>query len=148
MQTVCQAVSILKSIGVRATPARVLMLEVLHSSSRLFTAQELHADLPAGTADLATVYRFLALLVRKNLAREITGTDGVLYYEMACVHNPSHPHFECRTCGRIYCLPESLAEQWKPFPCSPQGHGIESVSVVFRGTCSECRKEIGTEVKE
>ncbi|HOV29349.1 MAG TPA: transcriptional repressor [Synergistales bacterium] len=148
MENACQAAKILKSIGARVTPARVLMLETLHSGCGLFTAQALHEDLPEGTADLATVYRFLALLVEKNLAREVTGTDGVLYYEMACSHNPSHPHFECRSCGRIYCLEGYLPEEWKHFPACPQGHGVESVSVVFRGTCSNCLGKLEKEAKE
>ena len=148
MEKLCEAASVLKSIGIRVTQARILMLEALHSGCGLLTAHALHGKLPGGTADLATVYRFLSLLVRENLAREITGTDGVLYYEMACPHNPSHPHFECRNCGRIYCLPAFQPEERMRFPAYPQGHGVESVSVVYRGMCSGCRATSEKEGKE
>ncbi len=147
METLCNAALLLKSNGMRVTPARVLLLEALHSGRGLFTAQELHGFLPAGSADLVTVYRFLALLVKARLAREVAGTDGVAYYEMACRHNPVHPHFECLGCGRILCLPVFLEEDSDRVYAYGEGHDIESVSVVFRGTCSECLAKAEKEEK-
>ena len=138
MEPLCDAAKVLKSCGVRVTPARVVLLEKLHSRRGPFTARELHSNLPAGSADLVTVYRFLALLVKTNLVREIAGTDGVAYYEMACVHNPVHPHFECLSCGRLFCLPLFREEDSDRVLGYGTGHCVESVSVVFRGTCADC----------
>ena len=138
MEPLCDAAKVLKSNGVRVTAARVVLLEALHSRKGLFTAQELHACLPAKGADLVTVYRFLALLVKENLVREVVGTDGVSYYEMACVHNPFHPHFECLACGRLSCLPIFGEEDTDRVFAYGAGHQVESVSVVFRGTCAKC----------
>ena len=138
METLCDATRVLKSNGVRVTPARVLLLEALHSRGGLITAQELHGFLPAGSADLVTVYRFLALLVTARLVREVAGTDGIAYYEMACSHNPVHPHFECLGCGRLICLPVFQQEDSERVYAYGEGHEVESVSVVFLGTCSEC----------
>lgn len=138
MEPLCDAAKVLKSSGVRVTPARVVLLEALHSRRGLFTAQELHASLPAKGADLVTVYRFLSLLVKANLVREVAGTDGVSYYEMACVHNPVHPHFECLACGRLSCLPVFGEEDSDRVFAYGAGHQVENVSVIFRGTCAEC----------
>jgi Fur family ferric uptake transcriptional regulator len=138
MESLCDAAKVLKSSGVRVTPARVVLLEALHSRRGLFTARELHASLSAKGPDLVTVYRFLALLVRAGLAREIAGTDGVAYYEMACIHNPVHPHFECLSCGRLFCLPLFREEDAARVLGYGTGHCVESVSIVFRGTCSDC----------
>ena len=138
MKPLCDAAEVLKANGVKVTPARVVLLEALHSREGLFTARELHRSLPGSGVDLVTVYRFLALLVKANLVREIAGTDGVSYYEMACVHNPVHPHFECLCCGRIQCLPLFREEDTGRVLAYGEGHQVETVSVVFRGTCADC----------
>lgn len=138
MEPLSDAAKVLKSNGVRVTPARVVLLEALHSRRGPFTAQELHANLLARSVDLVTVYRFLALVVKTGLAREIVGSDGVAYYEMACVHNPVHPHFECLSCGRLFCLPLFREEDADRVLAYGAGHRVESVSVVFRGTCASC----------
>lgn len=148
METLCDAAKVLKSSGVRATPARVVLLEALHSRRGLFTARELHANLPAKGPDLVTVYRFLALLVKVNLVREVAGTDGVSYYEMACSHNPVHPHFECLDCGRLFCLPLFREEDSDRVRAYGTGHRVECVSVVFRGTCAECLSKSAKEAKK
>ena len=138
MKPLCDAAEVLKANGVKVTPARVVLLEALHSREGLFTARELHRSLPGSGVDLVTVYRFLALLVKTSLVREIAGTDGVSYYEMACVHNPVHPHFECLCCGRIQCLPLFREEDTGRVLAYGEGHQVETVSVVFRGTCADC----------
>lgn len=148
MEPLCDAAHVLESSGLRVTAARVRLLEALHSAGGLMTAQELHSALPGKGADLVTVYRFLAQAVRVGLAREIAGNDGVSYYEMACVHNPVHPHFECLSCGRLLCLPDFSEEDAMRVLTYGKGHRVENVSVVFRGICGVCLERRAEEGKE
>ena len=46
MKSLCDAAEVLKANGVKVTPARVVLLEALHSREGLFTARELHGSLP------------------------------------------------------------------------------------------------------
>lgn len=138
MEKLCDAAAVLKSSGIRVTRAREALLEAMHSREGLFTARELHATLPGRKVDLVTVYRFLGLIKEAGLVREIAGSDGVANYEMACVHNPLHPHFACLRCGKISCLPLLSEEDSDRVRAYGAGHRVESVSVVFRGTCAEC----------
>lgn len=137
----CDPHKVLKDKGIRATSARLSLLEEVFRRDEAFSAADLHRA-TAGAVDLATVYRFLNLLVDKGVARSLPGALGERLFEKACVHNPVHPHFVCRRCGAVFCLEGlSLAEQEARLGLDDEGHFVEEIFLLLRGLCGDCREE-------
>ncbi|WP_024787396.1 MULTISPECIES: Fur family transcriptional regulator [unclassified Lebetimonas] len=101
------------------------------------SAKELQKNL---NVDKATVYRNIHSLLKKKIIREIKNSEGISFYEINCkIHNPIHPHFECKICKKIYCLnalkPEDVISLTKYTDFE-----IDSVEIKFKGICNECKK--------
>lgn len=135
----CKARSLLESKKIRITGKRVEVLEAIIQSEKPVDATYLH-DAAGGkeTLDLATVYRALKTLKEHNLIREVLNADGIQFYELACVHNPVHPHFRCTSCGAIECLPPLPLEQ--TIPLTNIGTGtVHEISLTLSGQCHQCK---------
>ncbi len=114
--------------------------EILEST-RPLSASELYERIVARVPlDLATVYRTLNLLRERRLVREITDANGTQYYEIACIHNPAHPHFKCLRCSRISCLP-ALEGGDAEFARVAGNCEIHEISITLSGICGNCREE-------
>ncbi len=104
----------------------------------ILSAKELQNNL---NVDKATIYRNLKNLLKKGIIREIKNNNGVGFYEINCkIHNPIHPHFECKICGKIYCLkalkPEDIISL-----SNYTNFKIEQINIKFEGICNECKKK-------
>lgn len=95
--------------GLRATAPRVAVLRLLHASTRPLSHSEVVDALGATDWDPATLYRNLLKLVEASLARVASRVGGVARYEARAEGDGPHvhPHFTCRTCGTVTCLPEA-----------------------------------------
>ena len=97
-----QAQKVFQHSGMRLTPQRRTILEVLDESETHLDAEALYHQ--AKTRDhnisLATVYRTLAALRQLGLIqqRHLTPDDQRGYYEIA---DQQHYHFTCLRCGRV-----------------------------------------------
>lgn len=87
----------------------------------------------------STVYRILQRLEDDGILHSFTGQDGRTWYALdnksSCSHSQqldTHPHFQCRDCGKTECLSISI-----PIPEVAE-HSIESVSLLLVGRCAEC----------
>lgn len=126
----------LRSKGLRATPQRISLLEVLKKATKPLTAEELHKKI---NADLVTVYRNLQNLVGAGIVQEARFKDAVVRYELSHGH---HHHVVCTSCGFIEelegCNTSPLENQAlhaaKKFSCINE-HALE-----FFGTCVSCAK--------
>ena len=114
-----------------------LQIALLLNEKGIMSAKELQKKLHV---DKATIYRNLKHLLKKQTIREIKNSDGVSFYEIDCkIHNPIHPHFECKICKKIYCLNPLKSEDvislvnYSPFE-------IEEIEIKFKGICNECKK--------
>jgi Fur family peroxide stress response transcriptional regulator len=122
----------LSSSGLRATPQRELVFDVLLRKRDHPTAEEVYArvraDLPS--ISLATVYNCLETLVQCNLVRAVNFERGPTRY---CPNLQPHAHFYDEKTGAAYDvdLPASLIEQVKRI--LPEGYDANSVEIVFRG---------------
>ncbi|QDU16191.1 Peroxide operon regulator [Gimesia maris] len=98
---------LLREYGVRATPARITVMQELRAA----TSPLSHADLadklvPLGF-DRATVFRNLNDLADAELILRAELGDHVWRFETFDPDRPAgekHPHFVCEGCGSITCL--------------------------------------------
>ncbi|MEM1218367.1 MAG: transcriptional repressor [Bacteroidota bacterium] len=86
----------------------------------------------------STVYRILERLENEGIIHSFRGNDGLTWYAKCADcssghHHDRHPHFQCRECGKVECLPVSIA-----IP-SIEKHTIESAQILLTGQCAECQ---------
>ena len=125
----------LREHGLRVTLPRLAVLECLAASKSHPTAEEVSAAVNRAvpTASRASVYNVLHSLRDAGLVEELVFDDAVARYD---ANLDRHHHFVCSRCRRVldvaWNAPARLGE-------SPEGHVVESVSVVFRGVCRDCQ---------
>jgi len=127
--------------GLRATPVRLAVLEILRESSRAFKAQEILAIIRSRRrVNKVTVYRILEDFARRGVIRRLSLEGRVNHFELACEHRPPHPHFQCRSCREIQCLePVPLSRMWAELQ-GPVGNQAEEIDIRVAGLCHKCRE--------
>jgi len=139
----CDSNTLLKSRKIKITAQRLEILNLIIQNNHPFTANELHYKIKTESGiDLATVYRFINLLVKSRIIREVANSGGFQYYELACEHHPLHPHFICENCKNISCL-----KNFNPLDAVNLGaytgsNSVRSISLNFTGVCGKCQNII------
>jgi len=123
--------------GLRATPSRLAVLEILRASETPMSHGEVADRLTAHAWDRATIYRNLTDLAVAGLLRRTDVGDHVWRFEAVTEdHDAQHPHFVCTECGTIECLPEiELAVRRAKAPRAVRQRRVE---VHVRGLCDVC----------
>lgn len=136
------AESVLTHAGLRRTPVRCAVLDLLAKAPGPLGVLEILAKLPAGT-DEVTVYRTLNTFTKKKLVHRIQADDRSWRYAlgdsaMAVPHR--HPHFVCDNCRTVECL--TTAEIPTQLPQSmgvARGYQVSYPEVVLHGRCPKCK---------
>lgn len=92
----------LRTLGLKATPGRLALLQTLAESSIYLSAEEVWSKLkerPRG-AGLPTVYRNLEELAEAGILSKVLHPDRKLYYYL-CQNRMHHHHFVCLSCHRV-----------------------------------------------
>lgn len=130
----------LRGAGLRATPARVAVLGVLHDGGAPLTHGEVADRLDGRGWDRATIFRNLVALVEAGFVRRTDVGDHVWRFEPVADHGHArheHAHFLCTGCGEVTCMPE-LELKLPRGGQVPQSVRTRSVEVQLRGLCDEC----------
>ena len=134
--------AMLRRAGLRLTPARLAVLEVLSGGRDSMDVTQVHAKLSFHT-DVVTVYRTLNTLVKKGLAHRVRGPERSRRYAAGDPLDASrhqHPHFVCATCGKVECLdrvavPADLVRTLR----LGRGYTVSYAEVILHGVCPGCR---------
>jgi len=128
--TTVRARQILEHRGIRPTSQRVKVAEILLTSPRHLTAEQILVALREATGHVskATVYNTLNLFVEQGLAREIHADPERCVYDSTMA---PHHHFQNADTGEMTDIrPDDLS--FARLPPLPPGTEIESVDVVIR----------------
>jgi len=124
--------------GLRATPQREVVYDVLLKKRNHPTADEVFARVKAErpTISLATVYNCLETLVQCDLVRAVNFERGPTRY---CPNLRPHAHFHDEQSGKTHDidLPPALLE--KVNSILPPGYEAKSVEIIFRGKARHAR---------
>lgn len=129
--------------GLRLTPRRRLVLEVLQESDEHLDAEMVYAR--AREKDprisLATVYRTLALFKLLGLVEEHQFGESHRHFET--IQSNPHYHFTCVECGQVIEFSAPELETLARRLCEKEGHYPEQIKVELSGVCGACqaRKE-------
>lgn len=128
----------LRAAGLRATAARMQVLDAVDAAAHPLTHAELAALPGLAGLDEITLYRTLTTLGEAGLVHRVIGLDGV----WRCAPQPSgpggcpgnHPHFLCTGCRRMSCL----VDQPLPRVAVPPGAIVHGRQFVAHGLCAAC----------
>ena len=129
---------ILKGSGLRATPGRARLLDVLACERVPRTVEELRRKLD-GRMNEVTLYRALEALAEKGIVERSDLRHGHAHYELAA-GRPHHHHAVCRSCGMI-------EDVEIPHPKEPAKEAervargfarIDAYALEFFGLCNRC----------
>jgi Fur family ferric uptake transcriptional regulator len=130
--------TVLRGRGLRATPSRVAVLELLQNARHPISHAEVSEQLAGQAWDPATLYRNLVDLAEAGLVRRSDVGDRVWRFELVGGdHDLSkHPHFVCTECGTVECLPP--IELVLPRTKTPKSVKQRRIEVQVRGLCDAC----------
>ena len=129
----------LKAKNIKPTAMRELVLQVLTDQKTAISLPQLENKFDK--ADKATLYRTLKTFEENKLIHSIDDGTGSVKYALChetCECHPEdlHVHFLCTKCEKTYCLNEISI----PNINLPVDFMLESVNMVVKGICSNCKK--------
>ncbi|MCF6249189.1 MAG: transcriptional repressor [Desulfobacula sp.] len=139
----CNYNQLLSSANLDATEKRLRVLEIIGNNTYPLSASDIHDTLDRHKPiNRVTVYRILDLLVKNKVVDRIsTGGRSACYGLAPNDHHKAHPHFYCKSCGRMDCLgPETVAVEFNKFKNIFPGR-IDKVEMRLDGICKNCLKK-------
>jgi len=140
---------ILKSLNLKITPKRLVLLDILMNESLYLSPEEIWTKMKKQfeTIGLPTVYRNLEELSERDVISKVTHPNRQLYYYF-CANRDHHHHFVCLSCRKVedinFC---ALNELQKEVKMRLNGKVISHILQV-NGYCRNClnKKEGGNEI--
>lgn len=139
---VAKAETLCRERGVRLTPQRKTVLELLCNSDKPLSAYEILDLMRETTKNPAppTVYRALDFLLEQGLAHKLES----LHAFVGCSH-PEHPHSSqfliCTDCGEVNEMENTAIEQSLASAEEATGFKTKRPVIELLGTCASCSKK-------
>ncbi len=127
--------------GLRHSKQREHVLEVLFSSGRHLTAEELYNLVKNKYPEIgqATVYRALKLFCQAGICRAVKLEEGPDRYETVVGHE-HHDHLICLECGNFEEVISSRIEKLQEKLAEKNGYELKHHRLVLYGICPDCQK--------
>ena len=125
----------LKKFGLRATPQRMAIMELLEGNTSHPSVEEIYQVLKPKYPSLsaATVYNTLEALAKVGEIQEISIDPQRRRFDP----NPRpHCHFLCNQCHKVFDLDIALEDI--PVPTHMGGFNINNFSLYLYGECEHC----------
>lgn len=131
----------LREAGLRVTPQRTLVLEILEQGTHL-DAMAIHrrAEKAQRGLSLATVYRALAALTEAGLVeqRYLDSDHSREYFET--VRGPEHHHMTCLGCGRVIEFETRRIRQLRSELEAARRWALQRTCLCIEGYCPSCQE--------
>lgn len=128
---------ILRTAGLRSTPARISVLQLLRTAHTPQTHADVADQLVPLGFDKTTVFRNLTDMADAGIVRRTELGDHVWRFEYrdADSHQDGHPHFVCIDCGGVTCLGDLEFTQSSRQRSDEIGRITE---ILLKGHCTAC----------
>jgi Fur family transcriptional regulator, ferric uptake regulator len=129
---------VLRGSGLRATPARLAVIDVLRSTYGHVTVAEVIQALATLGAkfDQSTVYRVLSDLGGVGLVAESRLSPGDTVFEW--INQSNHHHLQCTSCGRTLPLDDELVQKFIDRVHERHGFHVNATHLVLSGIEHDC----------
>jgi len=128
----------LKKKGLKLTPQRMLIVDIIHQAEGHLTAEEIirHVQARMPGVNKSTVYRTLELLVKAGCVYRSGIGDDFIYHHADEGH---HHHLVCTICGKTINCDENLFSPLRQILQEKFSFYADFNHMVMSGTCRECR---------
>lgn len=135
-----EALTTLKSSGVRITPQRHAILEHLIDSMSHPTADEIYKALENKFPNMsvATVYNNLRVFKSAGLIKELTYGDSSSRFDYVTT---DHYHIICNSCGKIVDFSYPGLDEVEHLAEDITGFKVGEHRMEIYGTCPDCQKK-------
>ncbi|PKR76973.1 transcriptional repressor [Halalkalibacillus sediminis] len=139
-QRLQEALTTLKSSGVRITPQRHAVLEYLMETMNHPTADDIYKALEGKFPNMsvATVYNNLRVFLDIGLVRELTYGDASSRFDC---NTAEHYHIICDSCGKIVDFHYPSLDEVEQLAEQVTGFNVSRHRMEVYGTCEDCQKE-------
>lgn len=128
----------LRDFGLKATPARLELLDVLKHAGGPLTVRQILAKIKGVLPDQVTLYRNMETLSYSGAVKVMRFTGRSSYYEIAGTH---HHHLVCESCGKITELPGCRAARLEVEKVKNAGFAsVKRHNLEYIGLCKKCAK--------
>lgn len=128
----------LKEKGLKLTPQRRLIVDIIHDTSEHLTAEGIIGIVQGRMPGInkSTVYRTLELLEETGCVYKSEAEDHFIYHHDEEGH---HHHLVCVRCGRTVDCNETLFVQVEESIRSEYGYKVDFKHMVIHGLCEQCQ---------
>ena len=138
-QHATESKSQLKTGGLKITPARLQMLDLLKHAKKPLSIKEIAKALGKNGVDPVTLYRNIESLQNLGLVKQINLKNRQSYYELAA--GKHHHHIVCTGCGRLSDVEVPEIKLNKSFLIRHGFVKLADHSLEFFGLCKPCAKK-------
>lgn len=131
----------LQHAGMRVTPQRVAICELLASSKEHPTAAMIYEELKPrfSSLSLATVYNTLDKLVGLGVVNVLGHAgDDTVHYD---ADTEPHVNLACISCSRIIDIPSEHVTHLDSEITAASGYKLLGARVLYYGLCPDCQKK-------
>ena len=132
--------STLKQKGMRLTPQRRLIIDLIHDKVSHLTAEEIirHVQEQMPGVNKSTVYRTLELLEKSGCVYKSEIDNQVIYHHADDGH---HHHLVCGRCGKSIECDEDITVPLGQELEKKYGFHAHFQHLVIEGLCEDCRRK-------
>ncbi len=132
----------LNEANLRATPARVAVMQFLESANTPIDVETIidHLNKQKIDTDPATVFRIMNLLTVKGITKQISFNEGKFRYEL--MNKADHHHLICESCGNIEDISDCNIPSLEKDIHQKKKFLVKSHSLEFFGLCKNCQKQV------
>jgi Fe2+ or Zn2+ uptake regulation protein len=127
----------LRAQGLRVTPQRLVILDVLQHADHHMSADEIfeivHQRFPS--TDISTVYRTLETLTALGMVQKVTLGESHDHFEWA---DEPHHHVVCEQCGAVMHFDDELLDELRTLLQQRYGFNVARAHLEGFGTCAAC----------
>lgn len=136
------AIDQLRDAGIRLTPQRALVLDIVYHSDGHLTADEVYAQVRAQSpyVDLSTVYRNLVFLRQQGLIGELRLEGQPVRFE-AVRYGHEHHHAVCTQCGAMLEFEQAFLASLEATLLAKYGFRLAPVHLTLSGLCQDCMSQ-------
>ena len=129
---------LIRSTGLRLTPARLAVFSILEDSNKPLDIISIYKEVAKRhvDADQATIYRIIENFIDKNLVIRIRLQEKKFYYESK---RAEHHHAICENCGSITDISNCSIGKVEREIEKTKGFLVKRHSLEFFGLCADCK---------
>jgi Fur family ferric uptake transcriptional regulator len=134
-------VAYLRQHNLPVTAQRLAIAEVMLSSERHLSAEEVAQEVSARgrSVGTATVYRAIDTLIESGLLVERDFGEGFRRFEPAR-DIPHHEHLVCTQCGKVEEFRDERLERMTTLVAETHGFARQRHRLVIHGICRDCQR--------